>query len=73
MKNISPTYIHGFALDSCSPAATISAPWYLKELRHDNDIVLGVLDDLNASFSGIVLRPRVAIQTVTLITGMSGL
>lgn len=43
----------------------------LQEFRGEFDVVEAVLYDLNASFSGIIFRPCIAVEVVPLVTSVS--
>jgi hypothetical protein len=43
----------------------------LQEFRGELDVVEAVLYDLDASFSGIVFRPCIAIEVIPLVTSVS--
>lgn len=60
-----------FALDSSSPAAAVIATRYLEKLGGNFDIVQTILDDLNSSFTSVILRPYITLESVSLITRMA--
>ena len=43
----------------------------LQEFRGEFDVVEAVLYNLNASFSGIIFRPCIAVEVVPLVTSVS--
>jgi len=55
------TSVHGFSLDSSSPATTILSTRDLEKLCGDLDIILRILDLLDASLTRVILGPSVAV------------
>lgn len=66
------TVVYGFSLYPSSPASAVLSTRDFQVLCGDLNIIPRVLDDLNAAFLGIELRPCVSCETVPLITSMSG-
>ena len=67
------TEIYGFSFDAGSPAATVLPARYFEKLSGKLDIVEAVLNDLHAAFPCVVLRPGVAVETVSLVACMTSL
>jgi len=65
------TLVHRFTLDSDSPAATMIASSNFEKLGSNLDIVRAVFDDLYTAFSGIILRPGIAVQVISLVARMA--
>jgi len=65
------TLVQRFTLDPGCPAASMVASSDLQEFRGELDVVEAVLYDLNASFSGIIFRPCIAVEVVPLVTSVS--
>jgi len=66
------TLVHRFILDSDSPAATMIASNNFEKLGSNLDVVVGaVFDDLYTAFPGIILRPGIAVQIVSLVARMA--
>jgi hypothetical protein len=48
------------------------SPWDLQKLGGKLHIIHAILDHLNAAFTSVILCPRVAVKTVSLVACMAG-
>ena len=66
------TWVNWLPFDTRSPTTAIFTTWNFQQLCRDFDVIWAVLDDLHTTLARVIRGPRVAIQTVTLVTGMTG-
>lgn len=66
------TWLNGLATNSSSPASAMVPARNLQKLSRDLDVVVSILQNLHASFTGVKLSPGISIQFV-LFAGVTGL